>query len=171
MKKAIKCIVLSLGILFIVSVLILISFVCLHAHDNSKKYAHIINSNTKVLYEYFQSDFYNFNDYYKEYNLPKSGVIYLSGTFVGYDDIIIEPNEYCSQSVSIRKEPSGIESKILYWTIKIVDGEISELWLHAYPLGQEMLKEYEFDEQVEMMPLLTKDRFKYAIGYYKVSEL
>lgn len=171
MKKAIKCIVLPLVILFIVAVLILFLFVSLLAHDNSKKYVYVINSNTKVLYDDFQSDFYNFDDYYKEYNLPKSGVIYLSGTLVGYDDIIIAPNEYCSQSVSIRKEPFGIKSTILYWTIKIIDGEISELWLHAYPLEQEMLKEYEFGEQVEMIPLLTKNRFKYAIGYYKVPEL
>lgn len=57
-----------------------------------------------------------------------------------------------------------------YWTLKLIDNNVSEIWTCKIPLTQEQLKSYTFDEQIEMIPLFKKDRIKYAIGYYNAKE-
>ena len=62
----------------------------------------------------------------------------------------------------------------LYWTVKIVDSQIYEVWVYTIPLKKSQLKPYTFEEQFDMVPLFGGDKFEYrseyVIGYYTTIE-
>lgn len=149
------------------SLLLLLSLMLMQLHDTSKSYIYIKNSDAKDIFKYTQSDDYKFNDYCQKCNIPETGTIYLSGMVTSYSDLIIESNKYCSQNENISVRPANNETINFYWTLKIINNNISEIWTCKVPLKQEQLKSYTFDEQIKMIPIFKRDRSNYAIGYYK----
>ena len=113
---------------------------------------------------------YTFNNYCDEYNIPKTGTIYISGVTTSYYDLIIDANEYWNKRKNITVNPTTERSIDYHWTIKIENNNISEIWTCKTQLSQAQLKSYNYNEQVDMIPLLKKDKFDYAIGYYKTSD-
>ncbi|MBR5513544.1 MAG: hypothetical protein IKV85_06115 [Ruminococcus sp.] len=163
MKRILKKVLI---ILVIISVL-LVPISIAKLRDVNKNYIYISNSNAKNILNCINSDDYIFFDYCKENNIPENGIVYLSGECTSYCDLIIDANEYCDQRKNLTKNTSQKTSVAFYWTIKIENNMITEIWTCKIPLSQDKLKTYDLDEQRKMMPLFKKDKFNYAIGYYK----
>ena len=85
-------------------------------------------------------------------------------------DYYIDNNEYSSDKKCLSQNPSTENEVNLYWTVKIVDSKINEVWVYTIPLEQNQLKRYTFQEQVNMVPLFGDEEFEYkseyVIGYY-----
>lgn len=100
----------------------------------------------------------------------KSGTVCLSGSITKNMDYYIDNNEYSSDKKCLSQNPSTENEVNLYWTVKIVDSKINEVWVYTIPLEQNQLKRYTFQEQVNMVPLFGDEEFEYkseyVIGYY-----
>ena len=107
-----------------------------------------------------------FVEYCRDNNIPQNEVVFLNGTITSYMDYYVDSNQYCSKEVCL--SPSPHENKYIdeYWTVKIFDNKIREVWVSYNPIKSEQLKYYSFQDQIKMIPRLKKDSFKYAIGYY-----
>lgn len=168
MRKYIK-------LLIIVFVLVLLSvylFVACSRHG-AKNYVYARNSSAEQVYKFLNSESSLFDNYLEDYNIPKSGTVCLSGSITKNMDYYIDNNEYSSDRICLSQNPS-IENEVnLYWTVKIVDSQINEVWVYTIPLEQSQLKRYTFQEQVNMVPLFSDDKFEYksayVIGYYTAS--
>lgn len=167
MKKLKRVGVFIFAILLIVAI---ISILYLRLHDISKNYISIMNSNAESVLKCVESNNYHFNDYCKEYNIPENGTVFISGTTTSYCDLIIDANKYCNERKNITNTPTVERSTDFYWTIKLDNNKISEIWTCKVPLDKSQLKSYSFNEQVDMMPLFKSDKFNYAIGYYNTRD-
>ena len=136
------------------------------ALDAVKSYVCAKNNEAEEICIFIGSENCSFNDYCEKYSIPQNEVVYISGTMADYCDLIVDANEYCSESKNITIKRIMEISKGLHWTIKIDNNKISEIWTHKSPISQDQLKPYSFDEQVDMIPLFDKNRFDYALGYY-----
>ena len=163
MKKIIKYVL----IIFLMFSIILVPISILSLYDISKNHVYVMNSNAKNILKCAKSNNYNFSEYCKNYNIPENETIYISGMTTSYYDLIIDANEYCNQRKNISVNPTPERAIDFYWTLKIVDNNISEIWTCKIPLNQEQLKPYSFDEQLDMIPIFKKDKYNYVIGYYK----
>lgn len=166
MKQTLKKLLIILTLIIIVSAPVSIA----RLHDIAKNYIYMSNYDAKSILKCIMSDNYRFFDYCVENNIPEQGTVYISGQTTSYYDLIIDANEYCNQRKNISIKITPEQTIDFYWTVKIEDNKISEIWTCNIPLTQEQLKPYTFDEQIEMMPLLKKDKFNYAIGYYNAKE-
>ncbi|WP_295068138.1 hypothetical protein [Ruminococcus sp.] len=167
MKKLKRIGLLIFSILLIV---VIINIIYLRLHDISKNYISIMNSNAKSVLKCIESNNYNFDNYCKNYNIPQNETAYISGTITSYHDMIIDANKYCNERKNITVNPTIERKTSFYWIIKIDNNKVSEIWTCNVPLNYSQLKSYSFNEQVDMMPLLRKDKFNYAIGYYNVDK-
>lgn len=163
MKKIIIMIICSIFILVSIYMFMIISY-----HTVSKNYIASKNLQAKQTSEYIQSSECLFNEYYEKNNILKSGTNYFFGETTDYFDYIIYANEYCNQDEYLSPKPSSQKSIRYYWTIKITDGKISEVWVYESPLNQNQLKSYTYEQQIELIPKFSDEKYKYAIGYYKV---
>ena len=166
MKQVIKYLSITLSLLVMFLVLITIASL----RNVTKNYIYMSNYDAESILKCIMSDNYSFFDYCIENNIPEQGVVYISGQTTNYYNLIIDTNEYCNQRKNISVNPTPERSIAFYWTLKIVDNNISEIWTCKIPLNQEQLKPYSFDEQLDMIPIFKKDKFNYAIGYYNAKE-
>lgn len=163
-------------LLIIVFVLILFSlylYVACFRHG-AKSHVNGRNSSAKDLYEVLNSESSLFDDYLEKYDVPKSGTVYLNGYITKYMNYYIDKNEYSSDIICLSKKPHTEMDIRLYWTVKIVDSQIYEVWVYTIPLKKSQLKPYTFEEQFDMVPLFGGDKFEYrseyVIGYYTTIE-
>ena len=163
-------------LLIIVFLLILSSlylYVACSRHG-AKSYVNARNSSAKNLYNFLNSESSLFEDYLEKYDVPKSGTVYLNGYTTKYMNDYIDKNEYSSDIICLSKKPHTEMDIRLYWTVKIVDSQIYEVWVYTIPLKKSQLKPYTFEEQFDMVPLFGGDKFEYrseyVIGYYNASE-
>lgn len=162
MKKKLAFLISSVAVtLFVLSML----FVSL-AHTQSKNSVFIKNSEAEDIVKISQSVSYTFGSYCENNGIPQTGNVFLSGYTTSYTDVIITSNEYCDLDVNITSKPTKNTTIRYYWTLKLENNVISEIWTGNSPLKEEHLRAYTFDEQLDMIPLFKKDRRSYAIGYY-----
>lgn len=166
MKKCIK-------FLFIVLILLLLSLYLFIACSNhgAKNYAYSRNSEAEQTYKYLCSNESLFDKYCESYGIPKLGTIFLSGITNNKMNFFVESNEYCPNQESISINSDVASQVYYYWTVKIVDNNIMEIWVYSVPLKQNQLKPYTLKEQINMIPLFNNNKnFKYkseyVIGYF-----
>lgn len=168
MKKCIK--ILLIFLIFILLVLYL--FVACSNHG-AKDYVYSRNFESKQTYQYLYSNESLFNVYCEDYNIPKSGIVFLNGTTNNQMDFFIEANEYYHNRKSISPNPNLDKPVYYYWTIKIIDDKVTDVWVYSVPLKKSQLKNYTFQEQIKMIPLFGGDKFKYkaeyVIGYFNAN--
>ena len=167
MKKVYKYIWLFLIIISLIIIIIIIANMRLIGISRNR--VNMMNYSAENVSKCLASSNYTFNNYCDEYNIPKTGTIYISGVTTSYYDLIIDANEYCNRRKNITVNPTTERSIDYHWTIKIENNNISEIWTCKTQLSQTQLKSYNYNEQVDMIPLLKKDKFDYAIGYCKTS--
>ena len=163
--------------LLIIVFLLILSLLYLYvacSRHGAKSYVNARNSSAKNLYNFLNSESSLFEDYLEKYDVPKSGTVYLNGYTTKYMNDYIDKNEYSSDKICLYKNTSAESEVNLYWTVKIVDSQIYEVWVYTIPLKKSQLKPYTFEEQFDMVPLFSGDKFEYGeeyvIGYYNASE-
>lgn len=156
------------GLLIIAITILIIVFVLLQINSMSvsKKYVYMMNSYAEDILNRIKSNESNFKDYCKKYDVPHDEIIYLFGTSDHCFGIIIDANKYCSERKNITVNPVN-DDIALYWAIKFDNDEICEIWTSHTSLEESKLKQYSYNEQIDMIPSSKKEKFDYAIGYFK----
>lgn len=100
------------------------------------------------------------------FHFPKGETIILSGRC--FEDrsfnwnILIYANEYINEDIVIGDYDKN-NDELYYWTLKIEDGEISEVWIGKNEIDESDMRKYTREEQYEHMyfvvPLLSPVRF------------
>ncbi len=116
-----------------------------------------------------------FKKYCNEYNISETNPTYISGIAYYNYSLFVAPNDYCSDYKNVSEYEisySDLKDKNedYYWTAKIENKEIKEIWVYYKPIAKNQLKHYTYDEQKNMISNKTDDQYKYIIGYYNADE-
>lgn len=169
MKKCIKN-----SLIFLIFLLLILYLFVICSNHGAKNYVYSRNFEAKQIYQYLYSNESLFDVYCENYNIPKSGTLFLNGITNNQMDFFIEANEYYHSRNSISPNPNLDKPVYHYWTIKIIDYKVTDVWVYSVPLKQSQLKNYTFQEQINMIPLFGSNEFKYkseyVIGYFNASK-
>lgn len=166
MKGKIKRIFIAvLGIVIFCLILFLFILHSLYL-EQFKGYVNSLNSSAVNHYKVINS----LTDYKNKLDVTETCNCVIYGESDDYLSYTAYAGDFLNEDLLFYGNNSDDKSK-QYWAVKIVDGEISEIWVSTYPLEDSDLQEYTLEEQIDTYRFLTRFSETEVVGYYKVNNV
>lgn len=162
--KKIKRIFIVVLCIIIFSLILFSLFLYSLYRDQFKGYVNSLNSSALNHYKVINS----LTDYKNKLDVTETCNCVIYGESDDYLSYTAYEGDFLNEDLLFYGNNSEDKSK-QYWAIKIVNGEISEIWASTYPLKDNDLHEYTLEEQIDTYRFLMKFSETDVIGYYKVN--
>jgi len=146
----------------IISAFIITGLVCIIYNHQAKGYLEFVNSIARCHYNSFHNGLIDYNNI-----LPvlKNGEHIIYGESFDYEYYIAYASESVENDTLLfgtkNKEPNN------YWAVRIIDGEIIEVWTSSYPLKENQLCNFTKDEQLKQLSIFEKFSTSDVVGHFR----
>lgn len=149
----------------LIAILVLFIFIFSCAYffycDQFKIYVDGMNSSAQAHYKVITS----LTEYKDRLNVSEDSNFVIYGESYEYLSYTAYANEYLNEDTLFYGENN--KQPTLYWAVKIVNGNISEIWSATFPLEEYDIHKYTFNEQLDAYRFGTKFKNIKVVGYYK----